>query len=403
MSPYRLLPIVTGLLIAVVWPSPVAAQRRAFAHEVNEWIRGFESAPDATTPVGRAEQMFTDACRAFACVGASMAVARGGEIVFRTAYGLADLENLVPAESNTVYNVGSVSKVMTAVAVMQLVEKGVVHLDDDVRRWIPSFPDKGHTITVWHLMTHTSGIRHYRDSDFPNGLRGENVQPFSHMAEAYALFSEDPLLYPPGTRHSYSSYAVNLLQGVIEGASGVEFEAYMREHVWGPAGMQRTQFDRPERVTLGRASGYLMVDGEPRNHPFEDVSYKFASGGMLSTVEDLVRFATAFGDGRLLDPETVELMIQPQLEGVPEYEPDAESGRRGDKQALMWTVEEDGRFFEDGVPSHNYVRHGGSVKGFGAELLYYPESGLAVAILANNYNAPAFAPLIAELFRQSER
>jgi CubicO group peptidase (beta-lactamase class C family) len=336
-----------------------------------------------------------------------MAVARKGELVFSTAFGMADLENLVPARPTTVYDIGSVSKVMTAVAVMQLVEEGRVDLGDDIRTWVPSFPDKGYTITVWHILTHTSGIRHYRDTDFPHGLYGENVQPFSDLDAAYALFEGDSLLFEPGTHRSYSSYAVNLLQGVIEGASGMDFEAYMKERVWGPAGMLRTQFDRPRRITPGRAHSYLMVDGEPVNHPYEDVTYKFASGGMLSTAEDLVRFAMAFNEGRLLKPETVRKMMRPQLEGIPAYRAPDQSGDGEDKwderQGLMWNVEWDGSLFDDAGRGRMVLRHGGSVKGFGAVLVLDPQADVAVAICANNYNAPAFSTLILELFRRPAR
>jgi serine beta-lactamase-like protein LACTB len=399
--PARLL--LAGILAIAGSPAEATAQDRPVAPDVAEWIHRFETTPDTTTPAARAEQLFRDACRAFGCVGASMAVARDGELVFSTAYGMADLEGRVPARPNTVYNVGSVSKVMTAVAMMQLVEEGRVHLDDDIRSWVPSFPDKGRTITVWHMLTHTSGIRHYRDSDFPHGVDGENVQRFTDVEDAYALFADDSLLFEPGTMRSYSSYAVNLLQGVIERASGMDFEAYMRARVWGPAGMRRTAFDRPLRITPGRARGYLMVDGEPVNHPYEDVTYKFASGGMLSTAEDLVRFAMAFNDGRLLRPETVREMIRPQLDGVPEYRPrdrPADREEKDERQALMWNVAWDGRYFEGSGPGRMFVVHGGSVKGFGAALVLDPEADLAVAICANNYNAPAFELLIAELFRR---
>ena len=395
--------IVFSLLAVTALPSRATAQRRAYAPDIVKWIHSFEKAPDTASPEGRAEQLFRDACRAFGCVGASMAVAVKGKIVFSTSYGMADLENLVPARPSTVYDVGSVSKVMTAVAVMQLVEQGVVHLDDDIRKWVPSFPDKGHTITVWNIMTHTSGIRHYRDSDFPHGLYGENVQPFDNLKDAYALFEYDSLLFVPGTMRYYSSFAVNLLQGVIERASGMDFEAYMRAHVWGPAGMMRTEFDRPRRITPGRARSYLMVDGKPINHPYEDVTYKFASGGMMSTAEDLVRFAMAFNEGRLLRPATVQEMIRPQLDGVPEYVPpgQAADGDQKDKQqALMWNVEWDGRAFEGTGRGRMFVQHGGTVKGFGATLYLDPEADIAVATCANNYNAPSFEPLIAELFRE---
>lgn len=206
--------------------------------------------------------------------------------------------------------------------------------------------------------------------------------------------------------HHYSSFAVNLLQGVIERASGMDFEDYMRAHVWGPAGMLRTEFDRPRRITPGRARSYLMVDGNPVNHPYEDVTYKFASGGMMSTAEDLVCFAMAFNGGRLVRPETAQEMIRPQLRGVPEYRaPGQSEGQEVNdrQQALMWNVVWDGSAFEGNGRGHMFVMHGGSVKGFGASLYLDPKADIAVAICANNYNAPTFEPLIAELFRQTER
>lgn len=392
-------PASVALLVVLAGEVPASAQSRPLSPAVQEWIANTRGMPPADTPEGRLTRMFEDACAAFGCVGASVAVARQGRLAYSHGFGLADIENQVPADGNTVYNVGSVSKVMTGIAVMQLVEAGRVGLDDDIRRWVPQFPDKGHEITLRHLMTHTSGIRHYRDDDFPEGLHGENVQPFASFDEALNLFKDDPLLFAPGELYFYSSYAINLLQGVIEAASGMPFEAYMREHVWGPSGMLRTQFDRPERIVPGRARSYLMVDGEPLNHPFEDVTYKFASGGMLSTVEDLVRLASAFNSGRLLRPGTVEEMIRPQVETVRRFQgPGEPPVTESFRQALIWKVEWDGEAFAGSGPGRRFVSHGGSVKGFGCNLLSYVEEDVAVAICGNNYHSPAFGPLVADLF-----
>src|SRR4030095_1365086 len=110
--------------------------------------------------------------------GVSLAVAYKERIVFASGVGFADLDNLVPANSSTVYNIGSVSKGMTAVAVMQLVEQGKVGLDDPIQKVVAAFPDKGDTVTIRHLLNHTSRIRHSRATDFPTGLAGENVKPF---------------------------------------------------------------------------------------------------------------------------------------------------------------------------------------------------------------------------------
>ena len=219
----------------------------------------------------------------------SAAVAVGGSIAWSRGVGMADLENAVPATPSTVYNIGSISKGQTAVAILQLVEQGKVGLDDSIRKFVPTFPDKGSTITVRHLLTHRSGIRHYREVEFPGTPGDENVKPYASLAEAITLFKDDPLLYRPGERSSYSSFAVNLLQGVVETASAIPFEEYMKAHVWGPAGMSSTAFDVPNRIVAHRARSYRVLDGRVTNSPYGDLTYKFASGGMISTAEDLVR------------------------------------------------------------------------------------------------------------------
>ncbi len=303
--------------------------------------------------------------------GISAAVAQKGRIVFSDGVGYADLDNLVPANGATVFNVGSVSKVITAVAVLQLVEQGKVDLDDPIQKYVPAFPQKAAgAITVRHLMTQTSGIRHYRRTDFPESAVNENVKPFASFEESLRIFKDDPLLFKPGQLYSYSSYAVNLLQGVIESASGTKFEDYLRQHVWSPAGMSSTLFDVPERVVPHRARGYEVANGTTTNFPFGDVTYKFASGGMLSSADDLVRFGMALG--RLLKPETMKAMYTPVpgLLQFPSKKPMEFS------QGLMW------RIFTDEA-GRRFVNHCGTVKGFNACLVIYPDHDVVAALLGN--------------------
>jgi CubicO group peptidase (beta-lactamase class C family) len=307
--------------------------------------------------------------------GISAAVASRGRIVFSGGVGFADLDNLVPATAITVYNIGSVSKPNAAVAVMQLLEQGKIALDDHIQKYVPTFPDKGHPITIKHLMTHRSGIRHYRDTDFADTPGDENMKPFASLQEAIKLFKDDPLLYRPGEFSSYSSYATNLLQGVIETASGVPFEEYMRANVWGPAGMLSTAFDVPERVVPHRARSYRHANGRTTNNPYGDVTYKFAGGGMISTAEDLVRLCVALNQGRLLKPDTIVSMYDARLEPVRAYSENGPPYRMDPRRGLIWVVEtENGR---------TVVSHGGSVKGFYACLVNYPEENVAAAILYN--------------------
>ena len=318
----------------------------------------------------------------------SVAVAHHGKIIYSCGMGFADLENKVPAGPATVYNIGSVSKVITAIAVMQLVEKGTVLLDDDIHKYVPAFPDKGHPITVRHLMTHTSGIRHYRPTDFPGSVDNENLKPVRSFDDAIAIFKDDPLLFEPGQYYFYSSYAVNLLQGVVEKAGGMAFEEYLRRNVWTPASMASTQFDIPPRIVPNRARSYYLKDGNLTNYPYGDLTYKFASGGMLSTVEDLVRLAVAFNHGALLKPETVALMITP-VAPLLQYREKGPPEKLAFEQALIWRIRTD----DAGKP---FLNHCGTVKGFNACLIDYRDDDLVIAIAANAFpEAPAIRDAVA--------
>lgn len=347
----------------------------------------------APPAVARAAERLDSTWRSHEAPAFSEAVGLDGRIVFSAGRGLADLENRVPADGTTVYDIGSVSKVQTAVAVMQLVEQGKVRLDDPIQAYVPSFPDKGAPITVRHLMTHTSGIRHYRDTDFPGTPDNENVRPYESLEAAIAIFKDDALLFPPGRYFAYSSYGVNLLQGVVEKAGGLPFEEYMRGFVWGPAGMLSTQFDVPERIIPRRAKSYSTKNGVVRNAPYGDLTYKFASGGMMSTAEDLVRFGAALNAGRLLKPETRAAMCTPQTDGLREFRDGKPTDRKAEGQGLMWRIGRD--------PSgRRFVYHCGSVREFQACLVDYPDRDLVVAILANSFDSPGWKEnlAVAELF-----
>ena len=309
--------------------------------------------------------------------GLSVAVMAQGRLVFSEGAGFADLDNLVPATGSTVYNVGSVSKAITAVDILQLVEQGKVSLDDPIRTYVPSFPEKEAPITIRHILTHTSGIRHYLPTDFPGSEDNENMVPVATLEEAIKIFQDDPLLFKPGERHLYSSYAVNLLQGAVEKASGLGFEDYLRRNVWIPAGMLRTSFDVPSRIVPHRARGYNVQEGRATNYPYGDLTYKFASGGMISTAEDLVRLGDALHRGVLLKPETLDLMYTP-IPPIPRYQKDGSSQEMERTQGLLWRNDHD----KAGRP---YVHHCGTVKGFNACLINYREQDVIVAILGNGH------------------
>ena len=139
------------------------------------------------------EKLVTDARTEFGTPGISVAVVVNDELIWSKGYGLADVENEVPAEANTVYRIASISKPIAATAVMQLVEKGKVNLDDPIQKYVKHFPEKPLTITLRHVMTHTSGIRHYKPGEM------EMKEHFVDLEAAIRIFKDDPLLFTPGT------------------------------------------------------------------------------------------------------------------------------------------------------------------------------------------------------------
>ena len=326
--------------------------------------------------------------------GLSVAVAVDGEMVFSGGVGYAELDNRTPQTGRSVHNAGSISKILAVVALMQLLEQGKLDLDATIQTHLPYYPEKKWPVTVRHILTHTSGTRHYNNVEF-----GEHrllaMRHYDDFEEATRLWRDDPLLFEPGTLWSYSSHATNLIHGIVEKLTGEDFETYMRRHVFEPAGMLASQFDVPSRVIRNRGHGYVRDDQGRFVHPiWENPSYKYAGGGILSTAEDLVRFAIAINSGTLLQPETVRKMHEPQLDpSVKRFVPDGEPQPRDFKQALVWRILEDqaGRSF----PSHT-----GTVKGMRSFLANYHERGIVVALQANAipFDSPRYGMAIAQMF-----
>lgn len=298
----------------------------------------------------------------------SAAVVIDDRLAWSAGFGMADVENDVAATGQTAYRIASISKTFAAISVMQLVERGLVSLDDPIQKYMPEFPPKGDTtITLRHLLTHTSGIRHYNPGEF------ESKDAYTSIADAIRIFRNDPLLFTPGTKYSYSTYGYNLLQGVVEKASGITYEAYLREKIWGPSGMTATVLEHPLDLVKHRARQYRKAGGPAHveNAPYADLSIKWAGGGIVSTAEDLARYHIAIDSGKLLKPDSLETMYTAmQL-------PDGTSTGYG----LGWNVFND----DKGRP---WVAHSGGAVGGTTYLLRSPERRAAVVLLCNLENAP---------------
>ena len=299
--------------------------------------------------------------------GLSIALVVEGKMVWSNGYGMADMENFVPAKRNTVYRTASVGKVLTATEAMRLVEEGKLDLDASIQQYCPEFPEKRWPITSRHLLGHTSGIRHYGGPDHEAELL--SARHYDNIKDALEIFKEDTLLHQPGARYTYSTYGYNVLGCVMEGAAGIPFMQIMQKYLFGPAGMPHTQVDDPYLIIPGRAAGYRRNEtGKLCNAFFVDMSNKIPAGGYLTTAEDLACFAAAFMNGELLSPESVALMLEPQrtLDGdtIP--------------YGLGW-----GLFPGEDWYGEREAFHGGITPGVSAMLYLLPDRRFAVAILMN--------------------
>ncbi|MDQ3685322.1 MAG: beta-lactamase family protein [Acidobacteriota bacterium] len=237
----------------------------------------------------------------------SIAIVADNQIRLQRGYGMADLEHFAPAKAPTVYRIASISKPITAVAVMQLVESGKLDLDAPIQKYVPNFPTKAHPVTTRQLLAHLSGIRHYQ------GNENDSTRHYANLTEALAIFKDDPLQHAPGERFTYSTYGYTLLGTIIEGASGMSYTDYLRERVFKPVGMTRTRADNVFDIVLNRAQGYGRTSsGELRNAALDDTSYKIPGGGLVSSAEDLANFALAVQSGKLIKSQTFEQMSQRQ-------------------------------------------------------------------------------------------
>jgi len=293
--------------------------------------------------------------------GLALAVAVDGRIVYSEGFGYADLEERVPVGPTTKFRIGSISKPLTATALVELVEAGKVDLDAPVRNYVPSFPDKGAAITVRMVAGHLGGIRHYRGEEM-------NIQRhYSNVLEGLKIFEDDPLVSPPGTKFNYSSYGYNLLSAVIESASGEEFLSYMQGHVFAPMGLVHTAADQNTEIIEQRSRFYeLAKDSHPENAPYVDNSYKWAGGGFLSTAEDLVRFGSLLLQPGFLKADSLKLLFTSQKTNSGE-----ETG-----YGMGWGIAK--------TPSGKliYEHSGGSVGGT-SQLILYPGTHVVIALVTN--------------------
>ncbi len=295
-----------------------------------------------------------------------------GKIIWLETKGYSDIENNVQATNATVYSIASISKTITAVAIMQLVEQNKIKLDDDVKKYI-QFPAKKWKFTIRQLLSHTAGIR-----DYKNPAEFNSKEFFKSTREAVNYLAKDSLVYKPGTKYLYTTLGYNLLAAVIENVSGLSFPDYIKKNILEPADMKSTYPDVQKAIIPNRAKGYgRNLYRQIQNTDLADLSVKIPGGGFLSTSEDLLKFSGSLLKGKLIKFTTLDSMI------VPTKLKNGKTMNYG--LGIEFGVDESGR---------KYISHLGGGTGFISLLLIYPSEKVSAVHLINirdrNLGEPAF-------------
>lgn len=360
-------------LAAALWSATLAP---AFGLEAEEASR----TPQSGDLERRVDAVFTEWDQP-GSPGCALAVIHDGQVVYQRGYGIANLDHELPITPDSVFYLASVSKQFVAACIALLQQEGKLSLDDDVRKFVPELPDYGKTITLRHLVHHTSGLRDYLSLMQLAGLRWEDVHSNEELLALVCRQKE--LNFPPGDEYLYSNTGYFLMAEIVNRVSGKTLRQYADAKIFGPLGMQDTHFhDDHLEIVKHRATGYTKTgDGSYRIH-FPANWDKVGSGGLYSTVADLARWDQNFYD--------------PQVGG----------------RQLLETISTPGKLNNDTVLDYAFglvhgaynglktVSHGGLFQGFRTVLLRFPDARFSVILLANlaEVDPTALARQVADVY-----
>jgi CubicO group peptidase (beta-lactamase class C family) len=282
-------------------------------------------------------------------------VARGDDVLLDKGYGFANLEWSIPDSPKTKFRLGSITKQFTAASILLLEQSGKLNVNDAVKKYMPDAPAAWDNITIFHLLTHTSGIPNFTSfSDY------RKLEPFSTtVEELVARFRDKPLDFQPGEKWSYSNSGYVLLGYLLEKLSGESYARFVEDNIFKPLCMVDSGYDSNSAVIPNRASGYTRGQNGMVNAGYIDMTIPLSAGALYSTTEDLLRWEQGLFGGKLLSPASLKKMTTP-------FKNDYGFG-----------------LGIHAVNGHEEIAHGGGIEGFNTALAYYPDDRLTVVVLGN--------------------
>ena len=312
--------------------------------------------------------------------GAAVAITKDGEIIYKRGYGAANLEYDIPITTTTIFDIASVSKQFAAFAIATLSHEGKLSLDDDIRTYLPDVPDFGSTITIQHLLHHTSGLRDWVQSLVIAGDMMDDVISFKHILKM--VRHQKTLNFEPGTEFLYSNTGYNLLAEIVERVTGDSFREWTDTHIFKPLGMINSHFhDDYEMILKNRAYSYQTVENGGFKHAVNNTT-ALGSSSLYSTVEDLAKWILNFDDTCIGEQTVIEQMHQRGVLNNGEQIDYAFGLNIGEYRGLKT------------------VGHSGSWRGFRSHLMRFPDQKFGVVILCNldTFNPLGLAEKVADLY-----
>ena len=312
--------------------------------------------------------------------GAALAVTKDGEVIYKHGYGMANLEYDIPITSATVFDIASVSKQFAGFAIATLSHEGRLSLDDDIRMYLSDVPDFGNTITIRHLLHHTSGLRDWVQSLVIAGVGMDDVISFKHILKM--VRHQKALNFEPGEAFLYSNTGYNLLAEIVETVTGHSFREWTDTNIFKPLAMTNSHFhDVYEMILKNRAYSYHTVENDRFKEAVNNTT-ALGSSSLYSTVEDLAKWSLNFDNTRIGEQTVIEQMHQ--------------CGVLNDGEQISYAF---------GLNIGKYrtlktVGHSGSWRGFRSHLIRFPDQKFGVVILCNldTFNPLGLAEQIADLY-----
>lgn len=298
--------------------------------------------------------------------GAVFLVSKNGVPVYKKAFGMADLELRVPMTVDNVFQIGSMTKQFTAMAILMLEEGGQLDVADPISKYIPDYPN-GDRITIHQLLTHTSGIKDFTAIKGLNAIAKEELSPL----DLIGFFKNEPVDFPPGERFAYCNSGYILLGFIIETVAGESYSDFVEKHIFAKLNMHKTQYASHQKVIPNRASGYSLKGDTHTNNRYISFSIPFSSGSLMSSVEDMLKWQEAIKKHLLIGEEETKKAFANYKSS------DGESINYG----YGWHIET--------LQDLTIYAHGGSIFGFKSMAIYIPDEDTYVIGLTNcDCNSP---------------